>query len=52
MALVIFLIAPNISRTTEDKIGAVMSLGCFGAILIPALGFPLFFFWFSGMGAG
>ena len=36
MALVIFLIAPNISRTTEDKIGAVMSLGCFGAILIPA----------------
>jgi hypothetical protein len=41
MAVIIYMFADSISKQTEDKIGAIMSLGCFGSILIPVLGFPL-----------
>ncbi|MGY3147737.1 hypothetical protein ACVWYQ_004736 [Bradyrhizobium sp. USDA 3397] len=43
IALAIFLIAPHMPRGTEDKIGAVMSIGCFGLGVSVLLGFPLWF---------
>ncbi|QDW35836.1 hypothetical protein FFI89_000985 [Bradyrhizobium sp. KBS0727] len=41
MAIIIFMFAGSISRQTEDKMGAIMSLGCFGSILIPVMGLPM-----------
>jgi MFS family permease len=41
MAVIIYMFAGSVSRQTEDKMGAIVSLGCFRSILIPILGFPL-----------
>jgi hypothetical protein len=41
MAVLLFIFAGSIPKRSEEKMGAVMSLGCMGAVLVVVLGFPL-----------
>jgi hypothetical protein len=40
MAVIIFMFAGSISDRSMDQMGAVMSLGCFGSVIVVVLGFP------------